>query len=246
MNKKTTMKNPKWKSDELILALDLYFRCPPGKTNKENQEIIALSELLNSLPIHPKKTEYEKFRNPNGVYMKLCNFLRFDPNYSGKGLEAGGKLEEIIWNRYCDDTEKLKKVAQAIKDSASEVSRPIEIEQDEEEFEEGRVLTKIHKIRERSQSLTREKKADVLKESGRLECETCGFDFHKFYGSLGQGVAECHHTKPVSELKKGGKTKKSELSILCSNCHTVIHKSKPMMTVPQLKKHILSLSLSAK
>jgi len=61
------MKNPKWTRDELILALDLYFRCPPNKTNKDNPEIIALSELLNSLPIHPQKAAYGKFRNPNGV-----------------------------------------------------------------------------------------------------------------------------------------------------------------------------------
>ena len=61
------MRNPKWTRDELILALDLYFRCPPSKTNKDNKDIIALSDLLNSLPIHPQKSEYDKFRNPNGV-----------------------------------------------------------------------------------------------------------------------------------------------------------------------------------
>jgi 5-methylcytosine-specific restriction protein A len=73
------MRNPKWTRDELILALDLYFRCTPLKTNKDHHEIVKLSNILNSLPIHPKKLEYEKFRNPNGVYMKLCNFLWFDP-----------------------------------------------------------------------------------------------------------------------------------------------------------------------
>lgn len=101
------MKNPKWTRDELILALDLYFRCPPNKTNKDNPGIIALSDLLNSLPIHPHKAQHEKFRNPNGVYMKLCNFLRFDPNYSGTGLTAGGKLEEDIWNEFSANKENL-------------------------------------------------------------------------------------------------------------------------------------------
>jgi len=27
--------------------------------------------------------------------MKLCNFLKFDPNYSRVGLMAGGKLEDL-------------------------------------------------------------------------------------------------------------------------------------------------------
>jgi hypothetical protein len=34
---------------------------------------------LNQLPIHAKQNLNEKFRNPKGVYMKLCNFLRLDP-----------------------------------------------------------------------------------------------------------------------------------------------------------------------
>ncbi len=137
------MKNPKWTREELILALDLYFRCPPGKTNKDNPEIIALSELLNSLSLHPQKSEYEKFRNPNGVYMKLGNFLRFDPDYSGKGLEAGGKLEEEIWNEFSSNKDKLKKAVQAIIDNASEVPK-----QKDEKFDEGQVFTvgKIHYI----------------------------------------------------------------------------------------------------
>ena len=137
------MKNPKWTREELILALDLYFRCPPLKTNQDNPEIIALSELLNSLSLHPQRSEYEKFRNPNGVYMKLGNFLRFDPDYSGKGLEAGGKLEEEIWNEFSSNKDKLKKAVQAIIDNASEVPK-----QKDEKFDEGQVFTvgKIHYI----------------------------------------------------------------------------------------------------
>jgi 5-methylcytosine-specific restriction protein A len=38
----------------------------------------------------------EKLRNPAGVYVKLCNFLRFDPAYTGKGLVAGSQREKLI------------------------------------------------------------------------------------------------------------------------------------------------------
>lgn len=229
------MRNPKWARDELILTLDLYFRHPPGKINQDHPEILSLSEKLNSLPIHSLR--YEKFRNPNGVYMKLCNFLRFDPNYSGIGLPAGGKLEEEIWNEFASDQEKLKKVSQTIINTYQEVQRPqdFDFEDDDEEFEEGRILTKLHKIRERSPSANKKKKEEVLKKTGKLVCEACGFDFHEFYGEIGKGVAECHHTKPVSELKAGEKTKLKDLSILCANCHRIIHKSKPMLTVDRLR-----------
>lgn len=96
-------RNPNWTRDELILALDLYFRENPNHTSDTNPEVIKLSDTLNRLPVHPISKHEEKFRNPNGVYMKLCNYLRFDPNYSGVGLKRGGKLEEEIWNEFSGD-----------------------------------------------------------------------------------------------------------------------------------------------
>ena len=62
--------------------------------------------------------------------MKLGNFLRFDPDYSGKGLKAGGKLEEKIWNEFSSNKDKLKKAVQAIiskaKPSETEADSPSE------------------------------------------------------------------------------------------------------------------------
>ena len=154
-------------------------------------------------------------------------------------MKAGGKLEEEIWDEFSGNPEKLKNVSRAIIESSFDVPRPTENEQNDEEFEEGRVLTKLHKIRERAPGISRLKKATVLQKNGKLACEVCHFDFHEFYGEIGEGVAECHHTKPVAELRKGEKTKLSELSILCANCHRIIHKSRPMLTVPQLKRQIM-------
>jgi 5-methylcytosine-specific restriction protein A len=98
-------RNPVWTDDELILALDLYVRLNPAHTSDSNPAIIELSNVLNSLPIHAEALRGEKFRNPSGVYMKLCNFLRFDPGYTGKGLVAGGKREKLVWDTYYSDRE---------------------------------------------------------------------------------------------------------------------------------------------
>ena len=46
-------RNPRRQRDELILALDLYFRHRPDTISKAHQEVAALSQLLNELPIHP-------------------------------------------------------------------------------------------------------------------------------------------------------------------------------------------------
>ena len=80
------------------------------------------------------------------------------------------------------------------------------------------------------------KKEKVLDETGTLECEVCGFDFKSTYGELGDGFAECHHTKPISELMPGEKTKITDLSIVCANCHRMIHRSKPWLRIEELKQ----------
>ena len=79
----------------------------------------------------------------------------------------------------------------------------------------------------------------MLNATGKLSCEVCGFDFKARYGDLGEGYAECHHTIPVSQLKKQQKTKLSDLSILCANCHRMIHRSRPMLSIEQLKEQLL-------
>lgn len=68
------MKNPKWKRDEVILALDLYFQLKPGEISAKNPKIIELSTILNKLPIHNDQKLNNKFRNANGVSLKLSNF----------------------------------------------------------------------------------------------------------------------------------------------------------------------------
>ena len=68
-----------------------------------------------------------------------------------------------------------------------------------------------------------------------MECEGCGFDFKIKYGSRGDGFIECHHIKPVSEIKENEKTKLSDLIILCSNRHRMVHRSKPWLSPEELK-----------
>ena len=108
-------------------------------------------------------------------------------------------------------------------------------DEEEEEGEEGQILTRTHRYRERNTKLVKRKKERVLKEQGTLSCEVCGFDFVKVYGDRGNGFIECHHTKPVSELKVGERTKISDLSLVCSNCHRMIHTKRPWLSVEELK-----------
>nr|WP_298926542.1 HNH endonuclease [uncultured Allomuricauda sp.] len=221
------MRNPKWKRDELILALNLYFKLINESVDSNHPKVIELSKVLNQLSIHEKSAFGESFRNANGVSMKLSNYKRFDLHYSGKGLEKGGKLEKVIWDEFNQDREKLNNLSQAIFEMATDQKIKSELNPIEADFEvnEGELFTKLHIYRERNRSIVNKKKKLVLNEKGELTCEVCSFNFEKIYGKLGKGFIECHHTKPISELRPNEKTKLKDLALVCSNCHRIIHKN---------------------
>lgn len=107
-----------------------------------------------------------------------------------------------------------------------------------EEYAEGREILTQHIQRERNQKVVSQAKAEFIKKYGRLKCQICEFDFEKEYGKQGKGFIEAHHTKPVSELKPGDKTRVEDMLLVCPNCHRMIHRQKPWLTASQLKKMI--------
>ena len=236
-------KRHNWNRDELILALDLYFREPRARGSKSHPAVLELSNLLNQLPIHPSHDREEYFRNPSGVAMKLGNFLRFDPGYEGVGLSRGSLLEGEIWEEFSNDQARLRRVVSAIRRivASPELTGREESEIDQE-ASEGRILTRLHRVRERSHRLTRIKKQQTLDESGALLCEACGFDFGSFYGDRGSGFAECHHKIPLSDLLPNQRTRLQDLAIVCANCHRMIHRSRPWLTVGEVGKLVIACS----
>jgi 5-methylcytosine-specific restriction protein A len=234
-------RNPPWTRDELILALDLYVASKGNPPGKDSLGVVELSNLLNQIDSQIAQHASD-FRNPNGVYMKVMNFRRFDPVYIAlgkKGLQRGNRLEEEVWNSFANDPAKLGQTANAIRLNVSKGPIPIapnEEDDELEEAEEGRILTRIHRSRERSRELVEKKKAAALKLRGRLRCEACSFDFKAVYGPRGERFIEAHHIKPVHTLLPDSKTRLEDLALLCSNCHRMVHVQRPWLTVEELKQ----------
>lgn len=218
--------NPDWTRDEHILALDLYLK--QGPLSKDHPAVVDLSAVLNRLPLHDHAAVGANFRNPSSVYMKLNNFRRLDPGYEGAGLSHGSRGEETVWDEFYGDLERLSAVASRIRAAASDGPSRKAVEgypeeEGEAEAEEGRVLYRLHRVRERKPSLVRKKKESVLKSGASLACEACRFDFARTYPGLGEGYIECHHTVPLAELEPGQRTRLRDLALLCSNCHRMVH-----------------------
>lgn len=103
----------------------------------------------------------------------------------------------------------------------------IELTSDDAEFFEGRKKLKQHIVRERNYRLVfLAKKMFKEQHGGKLFCEVCGFCFRDKYGYLGEDFIEAHHIKPVSTLQENEKTKVEDMMMVCSNCHSMIHRFK--------------------
>lgn len=239
------MRNPKWHRDEVILALDLYFKTEPGQIHARNPEVVELSEILNKLPIHEEIPDKVKFRNPNGVGLKLSNFLAIDPNYDGKGMESYSKLDKEVFDEFANNQSVLSSIASKIKKAATNSNLGIKLykiedDEDEETFtvKEGKVIYKLHKHIERNPKINKKKKDRYLKKHGKLDCEVCGFDFYDIYGELGKGFMECHHRKPLHEIKEESDTSLNDLALVCANCHRMLHRDLDTLSVEELKNKI--------
>ena len=104
------------------------------------------------------------------------------------------------------------------------------------EFPEGKIVERSHKARERNIKVVSLAKEYFKKQHGRLFCQVCGFDFEKVYGKIGKDFVEGHHTIPVSEMAPDHKTKVEDIALLCSNCHSMVHKRRPWLGMEDMKK----------
>lgn len=236
--------NPTWTQDELILALEFYLTHKDRLPDQASKAISTLSRDINRLGELLGKSGGETFRNANGVYMKLMNFRRLDPGYtaSGKvGLSRGAKGEEVVWAEFAADSEHLRRAAAAIRAAmnqelpdGSRLAAKDSWEPGFTEAPEGRLLTCMHRRRERSRKLVEAKKKAFIAAHGRLFCEACAFDYQQHYGERGIGFIECHHIRPIHTLREGAKTELLDLRLLCANCHRMVHSRAPWLTIDQL------------
>jgi hypothetical protein len=103
-------------------------------------------------------------------------------------------------------------------------------------FPEGKIIERLHRFRERDSRVIQIAKDNFKKKYGRIFCQICEIDFEEKYGQIGSDFIEAHHTMPVGKMPPDYKTKPDEIAMLCPNCHRMIHKRRPWLEMPDLKK----------
>jgi len=106
----------------------------------------------------------------------------------------------------------------------------------EETFKEGKLQLRLHLTKERNRRLViRVKEMWNRKQNGRVRCSVCLFSFPETYGEVGESFIEAHHTQPTSSLTPDTIVSMDDLVPVCSNCHSMLHRHRPWLTVEQLR-----------
>ncbi len=115
----------------------------------------------------------------------------------------------------------------------ADLERLIETMEEDKEYDEGGEQEVVMTVRERDPTL----KADAIRKYGS-SCRVCGFSFDSKYGKYSEGYIEVHHLKPISTMPRSSKTRLSDIIVVCSNCHRIIHRHKEPLEWRKLKAYL--------
>lgn len=203
---------------------------------KENRSLI-FSENWKVSPRGRKKPAYEESRE----HIRLIEeegykLMTFPMKYSDANKDKDGVGPAMIEGfepRLSEKTLTRMGSDWFASDDTLSNHLPEEVETPEQFFE-GASKTVVINAYERNADA----RGKCIKHHG-YRCAVCKFDFSAFYGSIGDKYIHVHHVVPLSEIRKEYVLDPiKDLVPVCPNCHAIIHRTRPAMTVGQLKKHL--------
>ncbi len=209
--------NPTWTREETILALDLLYR--RGALDRHHPDVIELSEFLRGASFVAATDRRPNFRNPDGVALKLQNLL--SAAQPGRGLQASVTDKQVVADFPETRRDELAAIVAALRGAklmGAEASPPMD---DDVEFVEGRLLTRLHFSRERSPKVR--KALLAAHNDGPLTCEICAHSRPSLSRPFQECLFEAHHRLPLS-AGATRRTRTSDVALLCACCHRLIHR----------------------
>jgi 5-methylcytosine-specific restriction protein A len=220
--------NPDWTREETILALGVLasrgMKCPA----KSSDEVGELSEFLRNCAIHPPHARNARFRNRDGVYMKMQNLLSCDLPPDRKGLVTT-RMDRAVWHEFVRKPEAVIAAALAIRANLRtletlEKVEPLEIADDDDGSEEGKIAFRTHRRRERARGLRKKALKNARRNGNCLRCEACGQTERSALGMAAEAEFEVHHRIPLAESGSSPvKTRLKDLAVVCASCHRLVH-----------------------
>ncbi len=193
-----------------------------GHSDLWDAEVFAIAESAESRADIPITDIAQELRFEGGVE-------RLPEEWTGQSLRTMRRLTDV-------SAATLREIWE------SEASQALDVEalaygDDYEDAgaSEGRENRRLHRARERNRALVKRKKEQVRAAGRPLACEACGFDFGATYGAIGEDYIECHHVNQLSVVGES-RTRLTDLALVCSNCHRMIHHNGGCLSVEAIRQ----------
>lgn len=73
------------------------------------------------------------------------------------------------------------------------------------------------------------------------QCSVCEMSFGSVYGKVAEGFIHVHHLHPLSEVKEAHHVDPvKDLRPVCPNCHAVLHRRNPVLSIEELRELMLN------
>ena len=111
---------------------------------------------------------------------------------------------------------------------------PEEISKEEKLFEGAKTRITVNSYERNPQA-----RKKCIQHYGGTKCQVCNFDFGKFYGKIGEDFIHVHHIKDLAKIRKSYEVNPAkDLIPVCPNCHAMLHREKPALTIEKLKRRL--------
>jgi 5-methylcytosine-specific restriction enzyme A len=204
-----------------------------GNTSLILSEDWQISRMGRKQPAYEQSREHIRLIEEEGYQLKTFPMKYSDANKDEDGF-GPARIEGFVPKL---TSKSLKKVGPSWYASDNVISNalPEEVETPEQYFEGASKKVSVNTYERNAEA-----RAKCIKHHG-YTCAACSFDFGKFYGAIGENYIHVHHVVPLSKIKKEYKLDPvKDLTPVCPNCHAIIHRAQPSLTVEQLKQHLAS------
>ncbi|MBC8458909.1 MAG: HNH endonuclease [Deltaproteobacteria bacterium] len=217
-------------ADRVIIfgAWDLYTK---GNTSLILSESWQVNENGRKKPAYKQSRDHIRLIEKEGYKLKTFPIIYSDARKDENGI-GHAKIESFIPKL----TEKsLKKVGNSWYASDDALSNLLPEKVDApEQYIEGLSKTVSVNTYERNTNA----RTKCIEHHG-YKCAICSFDFEAFYGAIGKNYIHVHHVVPLAEIGREYELNPiKDLVPVCPNCHAIIHRTRPALSVEQLKKHL--------
>lgn len=208
-------------------------------TNTDGDTSLILSDTWQvsgrgrKQPAYEQSREHIRLIEEEGYELQTFPLIYSDANKDEDGV-GPAKIEGFVPEL---SKKLLKKVGGKWYASDGEMSNQLPEEVGSpEQYVEGASKTVSVNTYERSADA----RAKCIAHHG-YSCAACGFNFEQVYGAIGEKYIHVHHIIPLSEIRKEYVLNPiKDLVPVCANCHGIIHRTRPALTVDQLKQHLSS------